>query len=489
MEFGQTEWVLGVQLAYVVGIISICLIVIFDTRSVSKTLAYLLLVIFVPIAGAIFYFSFGINYRKRKIYSKKLIADGILAQEASEKLKASNHKLFSSGNLSIDQNREMIQLLSNKKAGGNPILPNNEVEILLNGEAFFPLLMEELKKAKHHIHIQYYIYENDTIGNQLKDLLIRKASEGVVVRFIYDDFGSKNIRGNIVKELNRSGVRAVPFNKIKLLFLANRLNYRNHRKIVVIDGKVAFTGGINVCDKYINNGKNDLFWRDTNVVIKGPAIFGLQQVFLSDWNFCSKENLGIDRELFPIIPNNAQANAAVQVVSNGPDSDLPNILYAIIQAIQLAKREVLITTPYYIPDGSLQQSLIIAALSGVDVKLLVPKKGDSKLVNRATQAYFDELLEAGVKIYLYEKGFVHAKTFVTDRRLASIGTANLDLRSFDLNFEVNAIIYDEKTAIKLAESFDDDLLVSEEITSENWNNRPRLRKLTERLVRLISPFL
>lgn len=300
MELGQTEWVLWVQLAYVVGIISVCLIVIFDTRSVSKTLAYLLLVIFVPIAGAIFYFSFGINYRKRKIYSKKLIADELLAQGASEKLKVSNDQLFNSCNTAIDQNKEMIHLLSNKKAGGHPILPNNEVEVLLNGEVFFPLLMEELKKAKHHIHIQYYIYENDTIGNQLKDLLILKASEGVVVRFIYDDFGSKNIRGNIVRDLNRSGVRAVPFNKIKLLFLANRVNYRNHRKIVVIDGKVAFTGGINVCDKYINNGKNDLFWRDTNVLIKGPAIFGLQQVFLSDWNFCCKENLGIDRELFPI---------------------------------------------------------------------------------------------------------------------------------------------------------------------------------------------
>lgn len=489
MWLDQAVWILLLELVYLFVIIAVCLVIVFDTESVSKTLAYLLLTIFVPVLGAVFYFSFGINYRKRKIYSKKLEADEVLVQKAEKKLKEFNRQLDNSENVSIHENRSLIHLLSNPKIGGGAVILHNEVKILENGEVFFPLLLEGLKKAKHHIHIQYYIYENDTIGNQIKDILIQKVKEGVVVRFIYDDFGSKSIRSNIAKELKNSGVFAFPFHKIKLLFLANRMNYRNHRKIVVIDGETAFTGGINVCDKYINTGDNRLYWRDTNVMIKGAAAYGLQQIFLSDWNFCSKENLGVDSVFFPKIAFSENANAAVQIVSNGPDSDLPNILYTIIQAISKAKEEILLTTPYYIPESSLQEAIIIAALSGVEVKMLVPEQGDSKLVNFATQAYFEDLLVAGVKIYLYKKGFIHAKTFVTDRKLASIGTANLDLRSFDLNFEVSAIIYDEKSATELAEMFDKDLLDSEEITYKRWVERSKGRRFVERLVRLISPFL
>lgn len=483
----QPKIILIIELVYVLIVLAVCLRIIWDTRSVSKTLAYLLLVVFVPVFGIFFYFSFGINYRKRKIYTKKLLADDHLTAEFIEKVVQSFQKGVK--NKSILQNQRLISLLSNPESDDfNPVFHNNEVTILTNGEAFFPKLIEQLKLAKHHIHIQFYIYENDKIGNEIKDILIQKAKEGVEVRFIYDDFGSKDIRKRFVAELCNNGIKAFPFNEIKLILLANRLNYRNHRKIVIIDGHTSFVGGINVSDKYINNGTSDLYWRDTHLMVNGTATYLLQRIFLLDWNFCSNESVGINSTLFPEI-STENKTIPVQIIADGPDSDAPYILYSTIKAITLAEKEVLITTPYYIPDESLQQTLKMTAMSGVDVKLLVPYKADSKLVNMASKAYFEDLLKAGVKIYRYKKGFVHAKTFITDRKLASIGTANLDVRSFDLNFEVNAFIYDEKTATELAEIYYKDLEDSQELIYEKWANRSIFKKINERLIRLLSPFM
>lgn len=489
MFFEQAKWFIAIELAYILFIIAVCIRIIWDTRSVSKTLAYLLFVVFVPILGAIFYFSFGINYRKRKIYNKKLEIDQSFQTDLEHRLAENNRKIPSTAQVSIKKSRKLIRLLSSPKTEHSYVLPNSEVKVIQNGENFFPLLFEEIRKAKKHIHIEFYIYEDDVIGNQLKDLLIQKAKEGVEVRFIYDDFGSKSIRKTIVRELNEKGVKALPFNKIKLIYLANRLNYRNHRKIVIIDGKTSFVGGINVCDKYINKPGNKLYWRDTHLMIKGFSTFSLQRVFLSDWNFCCDENLTINSDYFPFSELEEEENYYAQIAWSGPDSDLPNILYAIIQAISSAQKEVLLTTPYYIPDTSLQEALIVAALSGIDIKLLVPKKGDSKLVNIATQAFFDDLLKAGVRIYLYEKGFIHAKTFVVDGKVASVGTANLDMRSFDLNFEVSALIYDKRIAQEIRTAFYQDLKDSVRVDPQRWKNRPKLKRIAEKVVRLVSPFM
>lgn len=485
----QTKWLVILQALYLAILVIACIRIIYDTRSVSKTLAYLLFAVFVPFIGIAFYFSFGINYRKRKRYNKKLAIDESVKNDFQDFLQEMDRLLSISSNPVVKRYQRLIQLLSSKKTGHDNVLPNAEVRLLTNGEEFFPLLIDELSKAQDHIHMEYYIYEDDDIGNSIKDILVQKAKEGVEVRFIYDDFGSRSIRKTIVKTFKKSGVQAYPFSKIKLIGLANRLNYRNHRKIIVIDGKTSFTGGINISDKYINQPDSMLFWRDTHIMVKGYSSLALQQVFLSDWNFCSNENIMINRRYFPStdLPENEPAYA--QIVSSGPDSDLPNILYSVIQSVGLAQKEILLTTPYYIPDTSLQECLIIAALSGIDVKLLVPKHGDSKVVNLASQAYFEDLLRAGVKIYLYSKGFIHAKTHVIDRQLASVGTANLDVRSFDLNFEVSAVVYDEQVASQLAEIFDKDLQDAEKITLESWNRRSKFRKITERMVRLVSPFL
>lgn len=489
MFFEQAKWLIVIELLYALSIILVCIRIIWDTRSVSKTLAYLLFVIFVPVFGVIFYFSFGINYRKRKIYNKKLIIDKHFQKNLEQRLSENDQKVLATERLSIKKNRKLIRLLSNQKIERSYVLPNSEIKLLNNGEVFFPLLFDEIRKAKKHIHIEFYIYEDDNIGNQLKDLLIQKAKEGVEIRFIYDDFGSKSIRKTIAKELTKNGIQAYPFHKIKLIYLANRMNYRNHRKIVIIDGITSFIGGINVSDRYINNSEDKLYWRDTNLMIKGFSSLTLQRVFLSDWNFSSNENLTINANYFPFNEIENLENYYAQIVSSGPDSDLPNILYSIIQAVNSAQKEVLLTTPYYIPDTSLQEALIIAALSGIDIKLLVPKIGDSKIVNIATQSFFDDLLKAGVQIYLYEKGFIHAKTFVVDGKLASVGTANLDMRSFDLNFEVSALVYDKQIAQQVRNSFYKDLENSIPIDTERWSNRPKLKRITEKIVRLVSPFM
>ncbi|MFJ1473738.1 cardiolipin synthase [Capnocytophaga cynodegmi] len=474
-----------IQIVYIILLIAVCLRIIWDTRSVSKTLAYLLLVIFVPVLGIIFYFSFGINYRRHKIYNKKLEIDQFFRCELETKIEILRKNHLEQPSLS--ENMEIIRFLSQTEQ--TFVAPNSSIEILNNGENLFPVLLREMRNAKSHIHIEYYIYENDTIGNQVKEILIEKARQGVEVRFIYDDFGSRSIRKNIVKELKENGVQVFPFHKINFIYFANRINYRNHRKIVVIDGKTSFVGGINVSDKYINSAENELYWRDTHLMIKGVTSLSLQMVFLSDWNFCSNENITIQPAYFPTDFSNLPKDYYAQIAYSGPDSDLPTILYTTIQAIYSAKEEILLTTPYYIPDTSLQEALIIASLSGISVKLLLPKEGDSFLVNITSQSFLEELLRAGVKIYLYKKGFVHSKTFVIDGKWASVGTANLDARSFDLNFEVSALIYNQDIALQLRETFYEDLLDAETLTLEKWEKRPKYKQLAEKILRLISPFM
>ena len=472
---------------YILIIIAVCLNILVNTESPSKALAYLLLVISFPVIGIIIYLSVGLNYRKKELYQKKLEIDQVeypklekqAMQLSLETLRRNKDKI---GNFN--------QLASFSKTK-NFTSDNNNATVLMNGENKFPEVMESLRHAKHHIHIEYYIYENDTIGNQLAQLLMEKVKEGVEVRFIYDDFGSSGIRKNIARELRVAGVEAYPFYKISLMLLANRMNYRNHRKIIVIDGTVGYVGGINVSDKYINNGdKNKLFWRDTHLKIEGTSVTNLQTTFLADWNFCANQKIPYSTDYFPIKNGiKHHGNHLVQIVTSGPDSKYPKIKYSLIQAIISAKHEVCITSPYFIPDKSFLDAMTIAALSGIDVKMLVPTKSDSFVVNTTTQSYFQELMNAGVKIYTYDKGFVHAKTMVCDKKIAIIGTANLDNRSFDLNFEINAIVYDEQVATELKDVFDKDLTMSTQIIPEKWAQRPLYMKLMERVLHLFSSLM
>lgn len=448
---------------YFLVLLIVCVRIIINTTTPSKGIAYLLLVFVFPVGGIIIYLSIGLNYRKSKLYKKKIDIDEELFPEIEEKRTSYSQEVLARYKDKLGSFYPLVNLLGRKSI----VSDNNEVQLLINGEEKFPEIIKSLNAAKHHIHIEYYIYENDAIGNEIAEILISKAQEGVEVRFIYDDYGSKGIRSNITKRLRSAGVEAYPFYKINFIQLANRINYRNHRKIIVVDGTVGYVGGINVSDKYINQSKTNLFWRDTHLKIMGNTVLDLQFTFLTDWNFCAQKNIGFSDEYFPLkILTEEYGNQLVQIVTSGPDSDYPSILFSLVQTILLAKKELLITTPYFIPSSSFMNAIKIASLSGVDVKLLIPGISDSTIVNTTSQSFYQELLEAGVKIFKYNKGLVHAKTLVCDDFISSVGTANLDNRSFDLNFEVNAVVYDKKIANQLSDQFFIDLANSEEIILE-----------------------
>ena len=486
------DWIVILEIGYLIILVFVCLRIIYDTTSTSKTVAYLLLIVFAPIGGILFYFTFGINYRKRRVYSKKLVQDEALGRKLVEEV-ISKTKLNLQHNMhSIGDASSLVRMLL--KDSISPLTTGNVVKLLLNGEQKFPEVFEVLESAKHHIHIEYYIYDNDVIGNQIKEILMRKAKEGVKVRFIYDAFGSRSIRKKFVSDLTASGVEAVPFNRIRFILLANPLNYRNHRKIIVVDGRIGFVGGINISDRYINDpryqaGKeHHVYWRDSHLRIDGPGVQYLQYLFFGDWNFCAKQNLQPDRVYFDT-RRNPNGEESVQIAASGPDSPTSTIMLSLIKAINLAKKEILLTTPYFIPGESILNALKVASLGGVSVKLLAPGISDSRLVNAAAWSYYDDMLQAGVEIYLYRKGFIHAKALVIDDLMSIVGTANMDIRSFDVNFEVNAIVYGSTIAEELRITFLEDLKDSEKIDPVRWRKRPMFKQFPEKVARLLSPLL
>jgi cardiolipin synthase len=482
------NWIKIAEIIYMILVALVCMRIIYDTRSSSKTLAYMLLAIFVPVGGMMFYFIFGVNYRKRLIYSKKLVRD-------EARLKLLDQRTISLTARNLKKNADevgnavsLVSLLLNDNL--SPLTSGNSVKLLINGEEKFPEVLAAMENARHHIHLEYYIYEDDLIGNQIKDLLIRKAKQGVEIRFIYDDFGSSAIRKRVVKELRIAGAEAYPFNRVRLLLLANRINYRNHRKIIIVDGKCGFIGGINISDRYINKagGSGRLYWRDTHLRIDGPGILFLQHIFLCDWNFCARQQIQPERVYFNAFSLH-ESDISVQIAASGPDSPASTIKLSFLKAINLAQHEILLSTPYLVPGGSIMDAFKVAILGGVRVKILVPGVSDSRLVNAAAWSNYGELLKSGVEIYTYSKGFIHAKTMVVDGYISVVGTANMDHRSFDLNFEVNAIVYSAEFAEKLRKSFHADLAHAVKVEYGDWKARPAYVKLFERTARLLSPLL
>lgn len=471
---------------YVVIVLGMCVRIIIYSDTPSKALAYLLLVITLPGIGILFYLSVGFNYRKKKLYQKKIDIDDISFPELEEKIRQQSLETLLEVKDELGQYYSLAKFLKNKSFISN----NNKVEIFINGEEKFPKLIEDLLAAKHHIHIEYYIFENDIIGNQIADILIQKAQEGLEIRIIYDDFGSKNIRNKFTDRLRKAGIETSAFYKVNFILLANRLNYRNHRKIIVIDGIIGYVGGINIGDNYINSSKSKLYWRDTHIKIEGLSVINLQFIFLSDWNFCAKQNISFSTELFPIEKYHQEfGDQLVQIIASGPDSDYPSTMYSLIQIILMAKRELLIITPYFVPDKSFLDAIKIAALSGVNIQLLVPGISDSKFVNTISQSHYEEILLAGVKIFRYNKGFIHAKTLICDQFISVVGSANLDNRSFELNFEINAMVYDTKMANTLKLQFLKDLESSTEINKNEWLKRPFYIKGIEKVLHLFSPLV
>lgn len=492
-QFTVEHWKsVGLGIIYLLTFI-VALKALVETTNTGKAMAYLLLLFFLPGLGILIYLSVGINRRINRIYSRKWQSNVMLSGRVQDYLyQESKEALLENAKL-VGNKASIARMLF--KDILTPISMHNEVQLLLNGEEKFPKLLEVLYGAKHHIHIEYYIFEDDTIGRQVINILKDKVKEGVEVRFIYDDFGSSDLNRKLLKELRAAGVEVYPFYRVR--FLANRLNYRNHRKIVVVDGNQGFIGGINVSDRYINTAEyRDTaakqkwpFWRDAHLYIYGLGVHTLQFIFMSDWNFCAETDLPITHQYFSDAPG-CEGEALVQVAASGPDSQRSTIMLSNLAAINQAEKSVLITTPYFIPNDSIYDAMIQAALSGKDVRLLVPgQKSDSVVVNKAAESYFEELLYSGVRIFRYNEGFVHAKTIVVDNNLSIVGTANIDVRSFDLNFEVNALVFSTQLNQQLSDAFMSDQFHSTEIHYDDWVQRGRWQRFLEALARLLSPLM
>ena len=473
-----------VTVLYFLTVIFIAILIILENRNPQKTISWILVLVLLPFIGIVIYLFFGQEYRKTKMYSRKGLKD-------LEKLR--NLTLEQLDNLPANQFQISEKLYSKKRlmnlllSNSNAILTNNnEIQILHNGAETFPEIFRVMEQAKHHIHLEYYIIENDRIGNYLRELLIRKATEGVEVRLIFDDVGSWELKKKFIRSMSDAGVKVDCFMKVRFPMLTSRVNYRNHRKILVVDGETAFVGGLNFADRYQDGVPGIGPWRDTHLKVIGGGATALQIIFMADWFFVSKEILKGKEYFKPFVSGNGKL---VQMTASGPDSDWESIGQAYFAAISSATNYVYISTPYLMPTDDIVTALKTSALGGIDVRIIVPGLSDAITPKWGTNSYIEELLEAGVKIYFYKAGFTHSKVIVSDGVFSSVGTANLDFRSLETNFEVNAMIYDEEIASVLAGQFLIDQEKSELIILEEWRNRPRMNKIKESFARIISPML
>ncbi|MCB0438096.1 MAG: cardiolipin synthase [Mangrovimonas sp.] len=465
--------------------ISVALVILFKNLNPTKTLSYIIVLVFLPFLGVVIYYFFGQEYRKNKIFNRKYIYNKKKIKEINEELKLNPHQKQKLKEV-LDEKVKLVKLLYHNQ--NSPLTLHNNLKILVNGEEKFKYLMADLKKAENHIHFEYYILKDDTTGTQILDILCDKAKAGVEVRVSYDGVGS-SISSRMLKKMKQSGVKSYPFMPVFFPRFTSKMNYRNHRKIAIIDGKIGYVGGLNISDNYNNavKRKNKPFWRDTHLRMEGEAVKSLQIHFLMTWDFVSNEKFKVTKTYFP--ETSIENEAPVQIAASGPDTDWANIMEAIFTAILTAESYVYITTPYFIPNDEILSALQVASKSGVEVKLLIPKESDSWTAKYATDSYLEPLLEAGVQVYRYTKGFIHAKTIVVDDLFSTIGTSNIDYRSFSINFEINALIYNQKESKLLKKIFEDDLKDSEKVTLNKWQARPKTDLLKESFCRLWSPLL
>lgn len=473
-------------LILLLNIIFATIVIFIERREPSTTWAWLLVLSLLPFLGFVLYLFFGRTLRHTHLFQwddkKKVGIEEILNKQLKEF--ASNE--FPFRNNSIRDYRDLIYM--HLHTNDAVFTENNEVSIFTDGNKKFEQLFHDIEQAKNHIHIQYYIIQDDHLGRRFIKALTKKAREGVKVRILYDDLGSRALKKKFFKEYKEVGGRVEVFFPSKLKYFNPRLNFRNHRKLVIIDGTIGYVGGFNVGDEYLGLVSRFGYWRDTHLRITGSAVYAIQTRFILDWNQASKHHdIVYQPYYFPKIQS--KGSIAMQIVTSGPDSEWQQIKNGYIKLISSAKKSILIQTPYFIPDSSLFDALMIASLSGIHVKLMIPNKPDHIFVYWATTYHVGQLLQSGAEVYLYDNGFVHAKMIVIDEEVSSVGTANIDVRSFKLNFEVNAFIYDEGIAQVLTEIFYKDIEVSQELTLEMYNRRSKKIRLKESIARLLSPIL
>ena len=468
------------MVAYAINIISALSLIFIERKEPTTTWAGLLILLILPGIGFILYLIFGQNLSRQKIFREKKGSDEIKSRELQEKFKEEKRN----GNIS-EEFMELIKMNYNNSRA--LYTTGNSIETFINGEYKFERLIRDIRAAKNFIHIEYYIFRLDSLGKTIIEELKKKVDEGVEVRLLVDGMGSKSLRGKQIKYIRSLGIKFHVFFPGILPYLNIRLNFRNHRKIVVIDGKIGYVGGFNVGDEYVNKGNQFDFWRDTHVRIQGEAVNELNKRFILDWDYASEGELKDYSKYF--VNEKEYGDIGIQIISSGPDHKEEYIKHAYMKIINNAKKNVYIQTPYLVPDEPMKEALKIAALSGIDVRIMVPGKPDHFFMEWILSANMGELLECGVKIYRYQKGFIHSKTIVSDGKVSSIGTANLDIRSFQLNFEINAIIFDKIFAKEQERIFEKDIEYCNLVTLEEYKNRGRIIRIKEALISLISPIL
>lgn len=465
---------------YVAVIVGIMLTVLMDNRQPAKTIAWVLVLLFVPVVGIVLYIFFGQNTRKMKLISGRSL-DQLSKRSMLEFVEQRNLRMpeyFSS----------LVRLFTNQSLS----LPfkDNAVEFYTDGYQFFPALLQAIKGATNHIHLNTYIIADDPLGRLVSDALIAKAREGVEVRLIYDDVGCWRVPERFFDRMRQAGVKVRSFMPVRFPAFTSKVNYRNHRKVCVIDGTQGFIGGMNIALRYVKglNG-GTLPWRDTHMRLRGSVVYALQRAFLVDWYFVDRTLIN-DHRYYPPMPWHISNDSLAQVVTSSPIAQWPDIMQGYVRILLEAKRYVYMETPYFLPTEPVMFAMRTAALAGVDVRLLIPRRSDAWLIQLASMSYVTETLEAGVKVRLYEKGFNHSKLLVADDQISTCGSTNIDFRSFENNFEANVFFYDRQTALRIKDIYmrDEDCSINFSEARE-LHHRPYMHRFVESLLRLLSPLL
>ncbi|WP_455628995.1 cardiolipin synthase [Parabacteroides chinchillae] len=460
---------------YCVTIVGLILVILTENRNPLKTIPWVIVLLLAPGIGLLFYFFFGQDNRKQRIISRRTYKRIMRRPQEG--------KLPQDMCIVPEAYQPLSTLLSNSSQSS--LLYGSDITIYTNGTDKLLDLLKEISNATHHIHLQYYIFCDDETGYKVQKALIKKAREGVKVRVLYDDVGCWNVKNRFFKEMQDAGIEVYAFLKVVFPILTSKVNYRNHRKIVVIDGRIGFMGGMNIADRY-DKGTSWGTWRDTHFKIIGKGVHGLQSAFLIDWYVVSKKLLN-DKIYYP--PAQIYSDNIMQIATSGPVGQWRTLLQAAIFVIANAKKYIFIQTPYFLPTEGLNQALQTAALGGVDVRLMLPKRSDTRTANMATHSFIDEMVKAGVKVYFYKPGFLHSKLVISDDTIACIGSANMDFRSFEHNFEINAFIYQREFTLQMKKVFMHDMQNCERLVPSKWLKRPWKQRIAESFMRLFSPLL
>ena len=466
-----------VAVLYFLMVLAVIAVVLGENRNPVKSIAWVLVLVLLPVVGLVIYLIFGRSLKGMKLISRSDLRD--LRRMHDYALPVDVEQQFS------DTSQQLISLAN--KLTEPHLFVGNDIEVFTTGEAKFEALLRDIEAATEYVHVQYFILEGDEVGSRLIELLMRKAQEGVKVRVLYDYVGSFYTRPRMLKRMRAAGIDVHPFLELTLMQFAFRINWRNHRKIVVIDGKIGYVGGMNIAKRYVTGDKKWMAWRDTHLRISGEAVAALQYSFAIDWNYTTRELLKSPTMRYDTPPN--KQDHVVQMMASGPSNRWHNISFIFFKAITLAKRSIYIQTPYFLPSDALLKALQSAALAGVDVKLMIPRKPDSTMLRLATGSYIKECMLAGIKVYFYEPTVMHAKVVIVDDEFVTTGSTNFDFRSFEHNFEFNALVYSKDFNRQMKAVFEDDMQQCTRLSMGKWKQRPLIQKALESIVRLISPIL